>query len=49
MTLKSSQTNTSVMYFSVAKDLYSFCMSIEFLSGGNNNTWWFYNWEVFLG
>jgi hypothetical protein len=24
-------------------------MSIELLSEGNNNTWWFYNWEVFLG
>jgi hypothetical protein len=25
-------------------------MSIELLSeGNNNNTWWFYNWEVFLG
>jgi hypothetical protein len=24
-------------------------MSIAFSSEGNNNTWWFYNWEVFLG
>jgi hypothetical protein len=24
-------------------------MPIELLSEGNNNTWWFYNWEVFLG
>jgi hypothetical protein len=24
-------------------------MSIAFSSEGNTNTWWFYNWEVFLG
>jgi hypothetical protein len=24
-------------------------MSIELLSEDNNNTWWFYNCEVFLG
>ena len=24
-------------------------MSIELLSEGNNNTWWFYNWGIFLG
>jgi hypothetical protein len=51
MTLESSQTNTSVMHFSSKRFIFLMYsgMSIELLSEGNNITWWFYNWEVFLG
>ena len=49
MTLESSPTNTFVMHFRSQIFIFLMYTSKELLSEGNNNTWWFYNWEVFLG